>query len=424
MSSLSRVLVVALWVWLGLPAGARAQATPDDAQIAEAKRFFEAGRQAYEAGQYLVSATAFEAAFRLAPRPPVAFSMAQAYRRQYFVDRDPAKLKRALDLYKQYIIDVPQGGRRDDAIEYVAELEPLLQRVEDEWRKKGLGPVKAMEPPSSEATQLMISSRTKGAAGRLDDDKLAEVPVIREVKPGKHKIRVEARGYFPDEVEGIAVAGRLVVVEVNLRAQPARLLVRARPGAEVSIDGRPVGALPLLRPLEVTAGRHFVSVAERGYYAYNREIHVERGQELAIDAPLRRTRQRMVSYWVLGTAGAVLLAGATTSTLAFVHQGRAQDLLDRKAAHGLSQEELDEYLRQRGLRDDYVTASYFLYGGAIAIAASGALLYLTDVPRVQMTAPTSDGASEDALTPTDQEPTLSPTVGAGGMMGLVLSGTF
>jgi hypothetical protein len=401
-------------------AASSARAADDDPQIAEARRFFDAGKQAYEAGQYALAATAFEEAFRLAPRPTVAFSMAQAYRRQFFVDRDAAKLKRALDLYKQYIVDVPEGGRRDDAVQYIAELEPMLVRIEDEQRQKGLGPVKSIEAAPG-ATQLMISSRTKGASARIDAAAAHEVPVIREVAPGNHRIRVEAPGYFTDEVDGVAVAGRLVVVEVTLREQPARLSLVAPTGAEVAIDGRPVAELPLARPLEIVAGTHLVTITQRGRYAFTRELRLARGQELTVEASLERTRQRTASWWVLGAAGAAFVAGGVEATFAFVHQGRAQDVLDRRAGRPITQAELDSYNHERDARDRDVTAAAVLFGSAALVGATGALLYFIDTP--SLPAP-GRIAPVEPIAPPDPGLTLAPTSGPGGMMGLALTGRF
>jgi hypothetical protein len=403
-----------------LAAPSFAHAADDDPQIAEARRFFDAGKQAYEGGQYALAATAFEEAFRLAPRPTVAFSMAQAYRRQFFVDRDAAKLKRALELYKQYIVDVPQGGRRDDAVQYIAELEPMLVHIEDEQRLKGLGPVKSIEA-ARDATQLMISSRTKGAFARIDAAAATEVPVIREVAPGTHRVRVEAPGYFADEVEGVAVAGRLVVVEVTLREQPARLALRAPAGAEVAVDGRPVAVLPLARPLEIVAGTHLVTISQRGRYAFTRELRLARGQELTMEASLERTRQRTASWWVLGAAGAAFLAGGVEATFAFVHQGRAQDVLDHRAGRPITQPELDLYNRERDARDRDATASAVLFGSAALIGATGALLYFIDTPRLP-----AQGSilPAEPITAPDPGLTLAPSTGPGGMMGVALTGSF
>jgi hypothetical protein len=377
--------------------------------VEEARRYFEAGKQAYENGQYLVAATAFEEAFRLSPRPPVMFSMAQAYRRQYFVDRDPAKLKRALDLYKQYIVEVPQGGRRDDAVQYIGELEPMLARIEEEQKKKGMGPVQAMTPAASDATQIMVSSRTKGATASLDGDKPGEVPMIREVKPGKHTIAVSADGYFPEEVEGVAVEGRLVVVEVNLKEQPAKLQVRGTDGAEVSVDGRPIGTVPFARAVELPAGRHFIAVAKRGHHPMTREVQLKRGQELSIDAPLERTSQRAISYWVFGAGGLALIGGGISTGLAYSHQSKAQDVLDQRGQGQITQDQLDEYNRQRDKRDEAVSASYVMYGSAAVLVATGALLYFVDNPRVEAPPP-GMGA-------------VAPVAGAG-YVGAVWSGTF
>jgi hypothetical protein len=410
--------VAALVLALFVPLVARAA---DDAAVAEARRFFDAGKQAYEAGQYAVAATAFEEAFRLAPRPTVAFSMAQAYRRQFFVDHDPGKLKRALELYEQYIVDVPQGGRRDDAVQYIAELEPLLVRIEDEQRQKGLGPVKPLET-ARDATQLMVSSRTKGAQARIDDAAATEVPVIREVAPGTHRVHVFAPGYFPEDVEGIAVAGRLVVVEVPLREQPARLAVRTPDGAELAVDGRPFATAPFTRPLELPAGRHLVTGTLRGHRAFARELRLSRGEELHLDAPLVRTRQRVASYWVLGAAGVAFLAGGTTTTLAFVHQSRAQDILDRRRNGPITQPELDAYNRERDARDTDVTASALLFGGAALVAATGALLYYMDTPALART--DAPGGAAEPAPPPEPGLTLAPTAGPGGMMGLALTGRF
>jgi hypothetical protein len=420
-----RVFPAVLLVALAALTGPRVARGDEDPQIAEARRFFDAGKQAYEAGEYGVAATAFEEAYRLAPRPPVAFSMAQAYRRQFFVDRDATKLKRALDLYKLYIVQVPQGGRRDDAVQHIAELEPLLVRIEDDQRRQGLGPVEATGPAARGTTQLMISSRTRGASARLDGAPAAAVPVIRDVAPGKHGIRVEAPGYFPEAVEAVAVEGRLVVVEVPLRARPARLVVRAPEGARVSIDGREVGVLPLVQPLEVAAGRRWLTVERRGHYPVTRELRLSRGEELVADAPLERTRQRHVSYWMLGAAGAALLVGGTTATLAFVHEERAEDILDRRASGPITQADLDAYNRERGRRDDHVTASYVLLGGAVALGIGGGLLYWLDAPPPTWPALSDAPRHDDFAPPTAASGiTFLPSVGAHGAVGAVLTGAF
>src|SRR5262249_49982115 len=57
--------------------------------VEQAKNYFNAGATAYAAGQFVAAAQAFDQAYKLAPRPAILFSMAQAERRQYVIDSRP-----------------------------------------------------------------------------------------------------------------------------------------------------------------------------------------------------------------------------------------------------------------------------------------------------------------------------------------------
>jgi len=62
--------------------------TPAWAQIdavERAKASFKAGAAAYAAGEYLAAIQALDAAYSQTPIPAIAFSLAQAERKQYFV---------------------------------------------------------------------------------------------------------------------------------------------------------------------------------------------------------------------------------------------------------------------------------------------------------------------------------------------------
>lgn len=388
--------------------------------IARAKQFFDAGAQAYESGQYLVAATAFEESYRLAPKPAILFSTAQAYRRQYFVDRDPAKLKRAVELYRQYVAEVPRGGRRDDAVQHLSDLEPLLLRVEEEQRRAGKEIGQVVSPPAT--TRLMITSRTRDAVGAIDGAAPVELPLIREVAPGKHKIRVEAPGHYPEELEGTAVEGQLVVVDVPLVEKPALLWVRAPDGAEVSIDGRPVGSTPMFRPIQVPAGRRLVTVTKRGHHPFMRELTLGRGEEMTLTAALERTLQRRIAWYFLGGAGLLCAGGAATTGIALVAEANAEDILDKTRTTNITAEERAEYERQRDRRHDFMAASWVLYGGGLALGATGALLYLVDNPRVEARSALATPAS---AVPPGSGRALSPTVlPLPGGLGVGLSTSF
>jgi hypothetical protein len=350
-------------------------AVADEPPLEQARMYFDAGRQAYEAGDYATAIRSFEQAYRDAPKPPIAFSLAQAYRKQYVVDNDAAKLKAAVNLYRKYLDEVPQGGRREDAVTYLGELQPQLLRLE------AVRPVTSAPVMAAAPTQLMVMSRVKDARVAIDGAAPAPVPVTRAVEPGPHQIHAEAPGYFPEELDGMAVAGNLVVVEASLREQPARLALRGVGGGDVALDGRQItdtGAA-----IETPAGSHVLTVSQRGHVPLARALTLERGQTVTVDADLRTTAQRKISYVVLATAGALLVATATTTSLALAAQDNARDLLDRRDLSGWSAADLDEYNRQRGRRDDLATASYILGGATAAAAVAGLLLYFVDSPAAE-----------------------------------------
>lgn len=363
-----------------LAAAAPAPETAElDADVEAAKTYFEAGRRAYEAGQFSIAATAFEEAYRLSPRAQVIFSLAQAQRQQYIVDRDPARLRRALVLFKEYIELVPSGGRRDHAVQHVVDLEEHLLRLPQP------PPVqKDIEPPKVESkTQLMITSRTPSALAAIGGEEASELPQIREVKPGHHRVRVEAEGFLAEQLEAVAVEGRLVVVDVSLKEKPAVIRVRAPDGADVSLDGRLLGEAPLTAPVEVPAGRHFIAVTRRGSYGFARDLTLDRGQDLALHAELETTTQRNVAYAFLGTATALMVAGAITGGVALAAENTAKDIDGRRLDRaGLSPADLEEYRASVDRRDRYAPPALALLGVGATAAITGALLYFIDAPRI------------------------------------------
>ncbi|MBW2278446.1 MAG: PEGA domain-containing protein [Deltaproteobacteria bacterium] len=392
---------------------ARAQANR-----AEAEKLFRAGEHAYNTGQYIVAAQAFEEAYRLMPVPAIAFSTAQAYRLQYFVDKDPGRLKRSIELYRTYIEQVAKGGRRDDAAASLAELEPILLRIEAEKQ----GPIEIRTVMQS-TTQLMVTTQVVGARAAIDD-KEGEVPLIREVTPGSHEVRVTAEGYFPVEQRATAVAGKLIPLEITLKPMPAKLELRTEGGARVALDGRPVGRAPFARPVEMIAGRHFVSVTRRGRRTWNREISVQRGELLELEAPLRKTTQRKLSYWVLGGSGALLLASGVAGFMAMGAQSDAEELNDQRLSEGLTPAQLEDYDQARDRRDDRMRTTYWLLGIGTAVGVTGVLMLLFDNPGAE--APPPAAALEPAPSETEKKATpitVAPYIGRD-VAGLAVGGQF
>jgi PEGA domain-containing protein len=413
-------LTAVLLVLISSPAGA---APKSEEKVEVARKYFEAGKQAYEAGMFKGAVTAFEEAYQSAPRPQVAFSIAQAYRRQYLIDKDPANAKAAVEYLKRYVAEVPQGGRRADALQFLSELEPIAKRL-DSPSPGSIGRGK------DEATQIMVSSRTKDANASVDGGPLSEVPLLRDVKPGKHKVHVEASGYFAEDVEELAVENRLAVVELSLREKPSRIMLDAPSGAEVAVNGRPVGTTPFAHAIEVPAGPSLLTVTHRGSYPFARELDLRRDQELRIEAPLETTTQRKIAWWFLGGGAAVAIAGGTAGALAYIAQKDARDkdsAITRKLEMGMnaSSADLRAYNDAINRRDHLVTASWVAIIGAVALGSAGMLLYLVDNPRVEEPSLIQKNAAPAAPEMTAPAASISPSVWlASGVVGATCGGRF
>ena len=256
-------LLLAALVWT-LPAEA-------DDQVEQARMYFDAGAQAYTAGRYAVAIEAFTEAYRLAARPSVLFSMAQAERKQYWVDKKTEGLARALKHYREYLAAVPAGGRRDDATSAIAELEPIQAR---------LGASTDAEAPSSQTlTRLLVSSQAVNASASIDGTPAAPLPRLAELPAGKHHVLVVADGYFDDERDIAILANVTTPMELNLKEKPGLLTVEAESGASILVDGHEAGQTPLAQPIEVPSGKHAVVVSRNGRQLYRQEVALERGKK-------------------------------------------------------------------------------------------------------------------------------------------------
>ncbi|MBK8011540.1 MAG: PEGA domain-containing protein [Deltaproteobacteria bacterium] len=375
---------------------------------AQAKVLFEAASRAYRKGQYEMAVAGFEEAYRLAPRPQVAFSAAQAYRKKFYIDGDRTSLERAIALYQAYLIGDPNGRRRDHAAQHIASLSQVLLRL-------GVSAPGATRRGRDPKTQIMISSDLgqEEAMAIIDGAPPVDLPAIVDVKPGRHALTITAPGYFDKSLDVLAVDGRLVGVDAVLTPKPALLRISAPDDAEVSIDGRLQGTTPFSNPIEVPEGEHFIAVTQSGAYPFVEEMTLKKGDERTIIVSLETTTQRTVSYVFLGT-GAALFAGSTLFGLnALGHQKKAKDIervLD--GGRSLTVAQVETFQDAENKRDEAVAAASVLGAAAVVAGATGILMYVLDRPRTP--APrTTDGP---ALA-------IAPTAGAS-FAGLLVTGQY
>lgn len=404
--ALHRAVIAAALLVL-TPAAPASAEEPSAGGRAEAEQFFRAGERAFKNNSFVAAAEMFERAYATLPLPAIAFSAAQAYRLQYALDADPSKLKRAVKLYEAYVSQDPKGKRVGDAAKILAELRPRLEEIE----KKG----KVDEMPAkSDATTIMVTTTTDvaGAALAVDGGAPEALHVMRAIAPGRHKVVVTAPGYFPAERSKEVLKGVPNVVEIELKSRPAVVSVRADDGAQVSVNGRPAGVTPLVRPIELPPGKHLVTITRRGHRPWSREIRVKRGQSVQLDPAFDRTGQRTLAYGVLGISGALLVGAGVTFGMSIAAASDANDLNEKRNEQGLTAPEFADYEDAVDRRDARRGTTWILLGTSAAVATAGFLLYFMDNPRAEVDT-SSPGSG------------LSVSASAGGdSLGLALGGRF
>jgi hypothetical protein len=401
---------LALAASLSVTTAARAGDAPD-----QGRTLFNAGAQAYAGGQFKAAIQAFDECYRLDPRPGVLFSIAQAHRRQFYVDKAPEHLRLAIQNYRDYLSKVTDGGRRSDAAQALSELEPIAERL-------GASPAAPAAPAAPLETRLMVSSPTREAMVSVDKAKAMEAPLIIEIKPGKHALHLTAPGYFDEDREINASAGGVAALDIALRERPGLLMIKAAGGAQLTIDGRYIATTPLPRPLEIDPGHHLISVAKNGYYAHTEELDVGRAETRTLDVKLASTKQRVASYVLVGTGVAGVIVGGVIAGLAAHQQSLAQDIDTQRQAKAYDcrdtsvtcpsvayQNAVD---RRNSLRP---IAGVALTAGAV-VAATGAMLFLFDQPSLDPRASRADSkpaAPAPTLKATPLEISAAPSIGPG-----------
>jgi hypothetical protein len=353
-------------------------------EVERAKASFQAGATAYSAGEYLAAIQAFEAAYALTPVPAIVFSLAQAQRRQYFVAHAREHLDRAIALYRQYLQEVPTGGRRADALEALSQLEPLaITQGTGTARPTGIETAAAARP-----TRLMITSEAAGARLSLDDGPPGPSPLIRQVEPGKHRVAVDAEGFFPVAREVVAVAGELIPVSVPLRERPSTVVLATPADAEIYVDGTFAsrgGAVTLSLP----SGPHRLVVARTGYRVAARTVSLAPGKSQEVPLVLEPTGQRRAARLLFVASGAALATSLVFGALAVSAEDRAKEVLARRQDANITRADLARYSDAVEHRGRYRAAS----GGMLGVAAAGfavALsLYQFDRPLTPVAGPDS-----------------------------------
>lgn len=140
-----RRLFIATWVACACLAKA-APVHAEDAATARARQLFQEGQKQFDLGNWDAAARGFSQAYELRPDPKLLYNMAQAYRRG-------GNARRAVDLYKNYLMKDPKSPLRAEVEERIRG----LQRQIDDEDKRSPG------SPGATPAPLPASAETKDA---------------------------------------------------------------------------------------------------------------------------------------------------------------------------------------------------------------------------------------------------------------------
>jgi hypothetical protein len=359
----------------------------------KAEQYFYAGEAAFKNQNFGAAAANFELAYKEAALPEIAFSAAQAYRRQYFIDGKPDHVKRAVELYQAYLDKVKTGGRVADAADGLAEMKRELaaliakgvkiEGIEDKKLTRMSVSIVVAGSAQASKTELasMPATSSLGATAKIDGKPVEPFAWI-DVAPGEHEIEAAAKGYFPITEKRRIADGATEQVEVTLQPKPGRLTVRVDAGVHVAIDSSPVGDAPLAVQ-ELRAGHHVVAITARGREPVVHEIDVARGEEQTVDVGrLRRTFKRKLVPWLWGGAGALAIGSGITAAIAIGDDKHMTSLEHQRETVGLSIAQLADYRTTGRHRDEARAAAFATGASAIAVAGVAAVLFWFDTPTV------------------------------------------
>lgn len=370
--------------------------------LEQARILFDAGAQAFAAGRYKEAVESFKEAYALSGKPQALFSLAQAERRLYLVSNDPQHLRLGIAHFRKYLELVPEGGRRNDAVEGLEQLEVIAARD-----TKTDDPKEVV--PEVLVGRLLVSSATPGARIVVDGTKEGASPLVEVVSPGKHTVRVSAPGYITEDREIQAVEKVMVPLEITLREEPAYLTLITENGALVRIDGRTVGEAPLTKKLEMKPGSHTVVVSLPGHYSRQETIELHAGKTNTLDVPLNTSRQRILSYGLLGLAGVGFIGATVQGAVLLQQEQSARDILQKTEMGNLSPSELDSFNASVSTAESLRNSTTITTVGASILGVLGVMTYFSDMRRS-----VNDTPSRESLR---VSLTLGPTNGSFGISG-------
>lgn len=165
---------------------------------------------------------------------------------------------------------------------------PFEQTVEILPGKQSLVQLK-MEPGSDDRGKaiLRVQSTVPDAEVFLDGATLGKAPIDRhDLASGKHYVIIRKEGYEEFKREVYLFEGQPVSLVADLRNVGKVRFLSTPEGAEVTVDGEPIGKTPIERD-DIAAGDHVITFRLNGFYDHKDTVAIMGGKERLISPDLK-----------------------------------------------------------------------------------------------------------------------------------------
>lgn len=202
--------------------------------------------------------------------------------------------------------------------EALGAIEEFAEKAPEALRARVPGLPALLSDLRGRTATLTVSCAPSGARVLVDQKQIGTCPFSAPVRlnAGARVLEAFADGYFPQRRELALPGGGATSVEVRLtsKERDGLLVIKSGvPGAEVALDGRPLGTAPA--ESGVSPGAHVIVVRRDGHDEARSQVVIGRGErkELSLDPTPRPSI--VTRWWFWGGIGVVAAAAATTVVL-------------------------------------------------------------------------------------------------------------
>jgi hypothetical protein len=135
--------------------------------------------------------------------------------------------------------------------------------------------------------KIKVVAREPEAEVFIDGARIGTAPIEKDVPPGEHFVVVTRPGFAKFEQKVAVEVGQTLNVSAQLRAVGGLRFLANVEGAEVVLDGAPIGKTPFLKE-DVDVGDHIITFRMNGFYDDEKKIAVKAGTLEIVNGDLQR----------------------------------------------------------------------------------------------------------------------------------------